>query len=568
MIKNNIDITIKNYLSDDTYSYAILIDGQWGEGKTFYIKNMLPEIAKGKKIIYVSLFSKNNVYDIRKAVNISFVLGFTKKKFLIKNVDKVSKIFKNIESVICKKYPNITADLNIFDYLKKKSEYLLVFDDLERCGLKIVDVLGIINEYVENNGIKTIIVTNSKKINDSELKDYEKYIEKVVGTRISYEVDYLSTTKQICEKLKINRHINNKKMFSFYLEMSNLLECKNLRTFEFFLSKSNYLLTLIDCEKYKDIVEDVIKCCFISCIEYKKNLNRINWKDNKFVLHHIKTKNEDEDMFALLNNYISFKFVDDYVRDCLIDEDIEKILDEFLESKKNNDNSIVDELNDWYIMSESELLKKLDEVMIFIKSDNNHLSIMPSLIKNIVYLSSYKIISEEKFLELVKCIIDNIDVNCKYEIIDWDCSFLDEKQRILYNNTVSKIKETIKNKNGLFLIKLINKALKKEKWADELVELDKEYFQLDSFVKYVDINELAFVIEKSDNYNISILRKLLNSKYGRFTNTKEIYGDNLNYLKELRDALLCINTSNFDSIKLFNFNLMLENIKKYIEKLK
>ena len=39
-----------SYLDDSIYSYAYLLDGSWGSGKTFFVKEILiPSIVKHKK---------------------------------------------------------------------------------------------------------------------------------------------------------------------------------------------------------------------------------------------------------------------------------------------------------------------------------------------------------------------------------------------------------------------------------------------------------------------------------------------------------------------------------------
>ena len=61
---------IKNYIDKSSYNYAVLINGSWGSGKTFFIeKNLVPTLKeyqklkcdnnndyKEKKIIYISLY--------------------------------------------------------------------------------------------------------------------------------------------------------------------------------------------------------------------------------------------------------------------------------------------------------------------------------------------------------------------------------------------------------------------------------------------------------------------------------------------------------------------------------
>lgn len=48
--------TLKDYIKKDYCDYAILIDGQWGSGKTFFMKNnIIPMIENeiNKKALYI-----------------------------------------------------------------------------------------------------------------------------------------------------------------------------------------------------------------------------------------------------------------------------------------------------------------------------------------------------------------------------------------------------------------------------------------------------------------------------------------------------------------------------------
>ena len=59
---------IKSYIAEKLYNYAVMIDGEWGSGKTYFVKEILiPKLKdwekeksnnqddyKPKKIIYIS----------------------------------------------------------------------------------------------------------------------------------------------------------------------------------------------------------------------------------------------------------------------------------------------------------------------------------------------------------------------------------------------------------------------------------------------------------------------------------------------------------------------------------
>lgn len=59
------------------------------------------------------------------------------------------------------------------------SDWLICFDDLERCGLPINEILGYINSLVEHNMCKVIILANEEEIGTVTLHQRleEKYQE-------------------------------------------------------------------------------------------------------------------------------------------------------------------------------------------------------------------------------------------------------------------------------------------------------------------------------------------------------------------------------------------------------
>jgi hypothetical protein len=72
--------------------------------------------------------------------------------------------------------------VNLKDMFPSPKDCLIVFDDLERCSIPIVDILGYINSFVEHESVKVIVVANEKDIeNRGELERYKTIKEKLVG---------------------------------------------------------------------------------------------------------------------------------------------------------------------------------------------------------------------------------------------------------------------------------------------------------------------------------------------------------------------------------------------------
>ena len=106
----------------------------------------------------------------RNATNIQRKAIAIKEKFI-----HFSAIFKEYSNIA--KGINTALSINLYDFIKiekelpcfqnnkvKNKKLVLVFDDLERSRIDLVNLLGAINHYTEDCGIKTIIIADEEKI--------------------------------------------------------------------------------------------------------------------------------------------------------------------------------------------------------------------------------------------------------------------------------------------------------------------------------------------------------------------------------------------------------------------
>ena len=155
---------INRYLNDKLYNYAILIDGEWGCGKTFFVKNTLREALVDEPIKYISLYGCKTIEEVKE--KILFSVFFNKDKSEIKKIDTIKNSGKAICEAITDKIniiPNISITSFCWDWIDF-SKSLYIFDDLERCDCQLNVVFGLINEIVEHQNAKVIIVANEKEI--------------------------------------------------------------------------------------------------------------------------------------------------------------------------------------------------------------------------------------------------------------------------------------------------------------------------------------------------------------------------------------------------------------------
>ena len=215
---------ILNYIHCNEPTGALLITGKWGCGKTYLVNKIAEEITQKKEaaVAVISLFGLDSISAINQRVReeyLSFTLGSFRKK-----TKKLRKVFANFvkdgldtASIMTNNNPTISAasrglsaimSYDLFDFLEVKKSigkgenlrnFVLVFDDLERSDLKKKDLLGTINEYIENKQIKVIIIADQDKITAPE---YLEYKEKLISRTIRMTADCNLLTKSIVDEYK------------------------------------------------------------------------------------------------------------------------------------------------------------------------------------------------------------------------------------------------------------------------------------------------------------------------------------------------------------------------------
>lgn len=186
--ENTINV-IRDYLNDKTYPYAIMLDGEWGSGKTYFVKNILKD-SIDKKIIYVSLYGIDSLDEISNAIIFSNIKNKNNKIVLASNLGiNIGKLLLNnyLPKELVKVKKEVFKEIDFKEAFEDKilKDKFLIFDDLERCKLPLNEVFGYINNYVEHQNIKVMIVANENKIKEN-CANYTKIKEKLISQTINY----------------------------------------------------------------------------------------------------------------------------------------------------------------------------------------------------------------------------------------------------------------------------------------------------------------------------------------------------------------------------------------------
>lgn len=156
--------------------YAVLLNGPWGIGKTFFLKRFLDtQFAERSDYVYVSLYGLSSIEEIDEALIAAIYPALSSTSAKIAG--------RVIKSAL--KYTGIEIDIKKNDFLSKSGAKLYVFDDLERCEMDVNRVLGYINEFVEHDECKVVILANEKEI--SNIDKYRQRREKLIGKTLEFE---------------------------------------------------------------------------------------------------------------------------------------------------------------------------------------------------------------------------------------------------------------------------------------------------------------------------------------------------------------------------------------------
>lgn len=152
---------------------ALLLTGEWGCGKTYLIEHDLKESLRDRfEVLRISLFGMTSVDEMHIAVKSAWMEAYCRIKGINGIAEKVDAGKKAVAKMeFLPEWVRGIASTEVASFIPISTKLegkivILVFDDLERCRMNSVDVLGVVNDYCENQKYHTIIVANQERIKD------------------------------------------------------------------------------------------------------------------------------------------------------------------------------------------------------------------------------------------------------------------------------------------------------------------------------------------------------------------------------------------------------------------
>lgn len=625
----------KRYLSDKSYNYAILVDGEWGCGKTYFVQHELTEVINKheqetgtlRKVKYISLYGCKNVQDIQE--NIMWSLADEVRDKLgnrLKNIIKQKKSKGTVGNILLTSRKIGTAliktqipDANLYDMVGnwlKLNQYVLIFDDIERCDCLLNEMFGYINSLVEHEEVKVILVANEKEISDCiakpqkelqysvvlndriewpkeegkirnnggqgnekvdlalleerrcilfpDMEDsevYRKTREKIIGVTLKYE----PATKEIAQTIIENSDmdLNLKEVLELHMDIfissMNRYGHHNLRTFQFYLSKIQYLYCKLDKIEIEDdyksrVLSFLVQDCFDCAIRFKGNVPVPTDTYGKIMY-------ESQKRMVAVKEYVEAgEYKDESFRN-----EINKYVEEELRKKLSADDPFELLQQQFYFHPQKWCEEKLEEVRQRLTDDKYPFFIYTKLIRLLVDLVDIGF-STSYIAEFKDVMLKNIVASTKPVPLDDDLFYIDNNER------KQKMRAIIDELNSQIIIHdkqlkqiTIRETLREEKWVQMLMEYTesstyKTLMDTSVFCK-AEVDEWIAAIDRTSVEEIDMFRHWLHSEYSMKVRSEYVQLD-LPVLKEVMNRISPEEES--DLIKRMNLKWLKQQLERII----
>lgn len=600
MLGKDINKYVLNYMENDMTNLAVMLTGEWGSGKTHYIKNeLIPFLEKeNKKYCLVSLYGINKVEEIAKSIFIEQHFRKAKEKSGTKfETGKV--VGKSLLRAVMDKV-GLKIDENDMQSIYESADLtntLVILEDLERSGVDIVEVLGYVNNLLESDGVKVLFVANENSIlnkpllsldpgirsielhnikeekskgdeeeEDEKSKEYKSIKEKTIGDTISFDPNYRQAIDVIIKKYENSKEGKIIKNIPSY-EIEDLIKSYcygNLRTFKYALQKTVGLIKELNSEQQKD--RDFIKNLFYSNTIFSGKCKRGEFPEWEERISNCsgRLSNSQYPLFRFSYNYFRWNQIDK--------NEIKKTYEEFKVNKMNDRNigktdRFLNNIYNFYILDEETINQSIEVVDTNILLNKTPYYEYPKIM---AYLIRINTVMGIDYTEIKGNMISNLkgkDVRFSYEYFNDRYLILDDKETEEYNSFLEESKEVIQKQE-----QEVEFSYDSNDIEDLQKRIEKQTCYIENhhrFISKFDISLIVNMLFNASSKQIMLFRDMIFHLYGEvdkeYCEKQDI--QELVKFRELLEERKKESRNIFDKIQFYQMELLISDLDDDILKL-
>ena len=581
---------IKDYIQNRNINQALMITGEWGCGKSYFVKNSVKEylrkngILDNKNYIVFSLYGINNLGDFKNSfydkIFINQYLGESNKAQKTKNI--CERLFNSVSSTIDTSAIGVPVKINLAELIHKSDlvqleKCIFVFDDIERCELSATELWGFINKLTENRGIPVITVANESKIleKDSDTLNYKTEKEKAVYCTLAFSYDIANIFDELVneyEEKDIREYVSSNK--EIILEEIFRRQPNNIRTLKFVLAvlvnllREIYKLEAKSFLEHSELYNRFLKYIVLRAIQYKVDPKvEIDWRKENFGdISWVDDRDTPENIIW------GFKFIDIYINSSYLDNQL--LRDAYENELKLYEDTFLafNYLVDWTQYSDEQVCEWLNQLKDEVKNYKYKASMFRQILWRVASIRHYTTLQYdfESFIEDIKVAFYSDNE------ITRDILLQQNKDDSVYKTYEELINPLVKIADENYRKRLEKLNLFKCLSSNHIsnIELLKyihvninEYYNAKEFAKYLGtIDELKGYFMSASEYDIDSFRGIIRTVYLQIVNIGQFLEADKTYLEEiLKIVKTKIENEQYGAIMEFNLNCLAYDLKSAIQ---
>lgn len=603
MTTNEYNSYIKNYLENDKTQSAIMLTAPWGTGKSYYIRNDLSRFLEENKLSYaiVSAYGLSSIADINKELFLEIKFQKTKKqcKWLATFGKTIVTGAVGIGKTLLKNIAHIDIDFDLSEPNYKKlydlvnlKDKLIIFEDIERSSVDIIEFLGYVNSLVEQDGVKVLLVANEQeflKITDSDSQlsnqrdknkepsytprsiEYLRKKEKTISDTIIFETDKKEALRSIIKLFfadNLSETLITEENIVDIINVMSVVKSDNLRAVMFACQKTSDIIKIYDGELDYNFVRFLL-CSIIAYSCRIKSGKNTKWKNDEISPSELGTATFP--LYRVCYDYINSQRLNSIK---LADAQKSYLRQKKFESDKNEFNKYFAELKRFYDNTETNVSSAVAGIKELLSKNEG------------VEVSEYGMLANY-LIAVRECITNEPDVDeCKrlmLKNVQGIGSNSNIEHDLMYHNGVEletadqrkelaefkkELLESIKSKKKEELFTMYNSDKKVENFIDYAYSHKDEIIGNGSFVREINIKNFVDFLKNCTAQEIGDIRGVFLSIYASVNIGEFMSGDKEN-LELLKDELqkLKKNYTGFDKIQKKQIEWFIGNLEEIIQKL-